>query len=88
MQKALIAFLSLFLTVSKGKAANNYEEALKKTAEALVVKSGLADQLDARLRELTEKYAPNLIRENGALFVFVARGLTENYWQIGHKWEF
>jgi hypothetical protein len=74
--------------VSKGKAANNYEEALKKAAIALAIQTGVADIFEARVREFTDKYAPNLIKENGALLIFVARGITENYWQLGHKWEF
>ena len=87
MLKAIISFLSLVLIMSRVKATNNYKEGLKKAIEAFVIKSGLAKQLDARVTESTKKYAPNILK-NGALVIFVAIDITENYWQIGNKWEF
>lgn len=78
----------LTMLMPKVATANNYDEAVRKAAEAYAVQSGIKDNIENKIRDIERRYVPVVIVQNGGVLIFLVQGFVGEQWRIGYTWEF
>jgi hypothetical protein len=86
--KKKLATLMLAILMPRLAIASEYNEAVRKAAEAFAVQSGIKDNLENRIRDIERRYVPVVIVQNGGVLIFLVQGFVGDQWRIGYTWEF
>lgn len=69
-------------------AQNEYDEAVRRAAEAFAIQSGLREDAEQYAMRLERRFVPVFVKQHGGWVVFLVQTFRNDKVWIAHKWEF